>query len=204
MVQIAYEDAQAYAKWAGKRLPTEAEWEFAARGGLAGKPFVWGDDFRPNGKWMANTHQGNFPNHDTGADGYPGIAPVAQFPPNGYGLYDMAGNVWQWTSDWYRPDYYKQLAAGGVARNPKGPDIVIRSRGADRAQEGTSRRIVSLHRSILLTLHRGHQRQRRSQHGDEPSRVSLRGRCEDSRQSQVYAPKGGHRQLAKNISQCPG
>jgi formylglycine-generating enzyme len=122
VVQIAYEDAQAYAKWAGKRLPTEAEWEFAARGGLAGKPFVWGDDFRPNGKWMANTHQGNFPNHDTGADGFPGIAPVAQFPPNGYGLYDMAGNVWQWTSDWYRPDYYKQLAAGGVARNPKGPE----------------------------------------------------------------------------------
>ena len=122
VVQIAYEDAQAYAKWAGKRLPTEAEWEFAARGGLAGKPFVWGDDFRPNGKWMANTHQGHFPDKDAGSDGFPGIAPVAQFPPNGYGLYDMAGNVWQWTSDWYRPDYYKQLAAGGVARNPKGPD----------------------------------------------------------------------------------
>jgi len=121
VVQIAYEDALAYAKWAGKRLPTEAEWEFAARGGLAGKPFVWGDEFRPNGKWMANTHQGNFPNQDTGADGYPGIAPVAEFPPNGYGLYDMAGNVWQWTSDWYRPDYYKTIA-NGVTRNPKGPE----------------------------------------------------------------------------------
>lgn len=124
VVQIGYEDALAYAKWAGKRLPTEAEWEFAARGGLAGKPFVWGDEFRPNGKWMANTHQGHFPNKDSGADGYPGIAPVAQFPPNRYGLYDMAGNVWQWTADWYRPDYYQQLvAAGGVARNPQGPDI---------------------------------------------------------------------------------
>ena len=121
VVQIAYTDAQAYAKWAGKRLPTEAEWEFAARGGLTGKPFVWGDSFQPNGKWMANTHQGHFPNRDTGADGYAGIAPVAHYPPNGYGLYDMAGNVWQWTSDWYRPDYYQQLAAGGVARNPKGP-----------------------------------------------------------------------------------
>ena len=122
VVQVAYEDAQAYAKWAGKRLPTEAEWEFAARGGLAGKPFVWGDQFRPNGKWMANTHQGHFPNHDTGEDGHVGIAAVAQYPPNGYGLYDMAGNVWQWTSDWYRPDYYQQLvAAGGVARNPQGP-----------------------------------------------------------------------------------
>src|SRR6185312_16166985 len=75
VVQVAYEDAEAYAKWAGKRLPTEAEWEFAARGGLAGKPFVWGDEFRPNGKWMANTHQGHFPTKDTGADGYIGIAP---------------------------------------------------------------------------------------------------------------------------------
>ena len=122
VVHVAYEDAVAYAKWAGKRLPTEAEWEFAARGGLAGKRYPWGDQFRPSGKWMANTHQGHFPNIDTGADGYAGIAPVAQYPPNGYGLYDMAGNVWQWTSDWYRPDYYRQLAAaGGVTRNPQGP-----------------------------------------------------------------------------------
>jgi formylglycine-generating enzyme required for sulfatase activity len=122
VVQIAYEDAEAYAKWAGKRLPTEAEFEFAARGGLTGKPFVWGDEFRPQGKWMANTHQGHFPNTNTAEDGYAGLAPVAKFPPNGYGLYDMAGNVWQWTSDWYRPDYYQHLAStGGVARNPKGP-----------------------------------------------------------------------------------
>jgi len=122
VVHVAYEDAVAYAKWAGKRLPTEAEWEFAARGGLAGKPFVWGDEFRPNGKWMANTHQGHFPNTDTGEDGFIGISPVAHYPPNRYGLYDMAGNVWQWTSDWYRPDYYEQLASmGSVARNPQGP-----------------------------------------------------------------------------------
>ena len=122
VVHIAYADALAYAKWAGKRLPTEAEWEFAARGGLAGKPYVWGDEFRPNNKWMANTHEGHFPDKDTGGDGYVGIAPVGKFAPNGYGLFDMAGNVWQWTSDWYRPDYYQHLKAAGVARNPQGPD----------------------------------------------------------------------------------
>jgi len=123
VVQIAYPDAEAYAKWAGKRLPTEAEFEFAARGGLSGKTYVWGDEFRPNGKWMANTWQGKFPVRDTGDDGFAGIAPVKSFPPNGYGLYDMAGNVWQWCSDWYRPDYYAQLAkTGAVTVNPQGPD----------------------------------------------------------------------------------
>jgi len=123
VVHVAYPDAEAYAKWAGKRLPTEAEFEFAARGRLAGKTYVWGNEFRPNGKWMANTWQGKFPVKDTGEDGFAGIAPVKSFPPNGYGLYDMAGNVWQWCSDWYRPDYYQTLAdKGGVAVNPQGPD----------------------------------------------------------------------------------
>jgi formylglycine-generating enzyme len=122
VVQIAYEDAEAYARWAGKRLPREAEWEFAARGGLTGKVYAWGDEFRPGGKWMANTHQGRFPDEDTAEDGYNGISPVAKYPPNGYGLYDISGDVWQWTSDWYKPDYYAQLATtGGVSRNPKGP-----------------------------------------------------------------------------------
>lgn len=136
VVQIAYEDAAAYAKWAGKRLPTEAEWEFAARGGLAGKPYVWGDSFRPGGKWMANTHQGHFPDRDTGDDGYKGIAPVAKFLPNGYGLFDMAGNVWQWTSDWYRPDYYQQLASVGTAHDPQGPDSAY-----DPSEPGHQKRV---------------------------------------------------------------
>jgi formylglycine-generating enzyme required for sulfatase activity len=122
VVQVAYEDAVAYATWAAKRVPTEAEWEFAARGGLSAKLYPWGDQFRPGGKSMTNSHQGHFPDRDDGEDGFRGLAPVAQFPANGYGLYDVAGNVWEWVSDWYRPDYYAELAAaGGVARNPRGP-----------------------------------------------------------------------------------
>jgi sulfatase modifying factor 1 len=124
VVHIAYEDAAAYAKWAGKRLPTEAEWEFAARGGMVGKPYAWGDELKPDGKWQANIYQGKFPvkGGDTGEDGFKGIAPVAQFRPNAYGLFDVSGNVWEWCSDWYRADYYSTLSEqGGVASNPQGP-----------------------------------------------------------------------------------
>jgi formylglycine-generating enzyme required for sulfatase activity len=136
VVHVAFPDAQAYARWAGKRLPTEAEFEFAARGGLTGKPYAWGDDFRPGGRWMANTFQGHFPNDDTGDDGWKGIAPVASYPANAYGLHDIAGNVWEWVSDWYRPDTYAKLAAGGTARNPRGPDD-----GFDPEEAGVAERV---------------------------------------------------------------
>lgn len=122
VVQIAYADAVAYANWAGKRLPTESEWEFAARGGLSGKVYAWGDEFTPGGKWMANIYQGSFPNTEKSEDGSTGLAPVEKYPANGYGLFDMAGNVWEWCTDWYRPDSYAQLANSEVTRNPQGPD----------------------------------------------------------------------------------
>jgi formylglycine-generating enzyme required for sulfatase activity len=122
VVHVSWYDAVAYAEWAGKRLPTEAEWEFAACGGLQGKTYVWGNEPFSEEKPQCNCWQGEFPWKNTEKDGYLRTSPVKAFPPNGYGLYDMAGNVWQWCSDWYQTDLYRERASQGMIVNPKGPE----------------------------------------------------------------------------------
>ena len=117
VVHVSYHDTQAYCRWAGKRLPTEAEWEYAARGGLDRNRFAWGDELLPRGRWMCNIWQGNFPTRNTVEDGHLATAPVKSYRANGYGLWNVAGNVWEWCADWFSPDYYGQSPAW----DPRGP-----------------------------------------------------------------------------------
>ena len=141
MVQVSWDDAVAYARWAGKRLPTEAEWEFAARGGLNEQPYVWGSDPYSESEPQANLWTGSFPYKNTAMDGYVRTAPVGTFAPNGYGLFDMAGNVWEWCSDWYDRDLYKRRPQAQVTNNPQGPDQSsdsMRPYMSQRSQRGGS------------------------------------------------------------------
>ena len=136
VVHVAYEDVLAYAAWAGKELPTEAQWECAARGGVEGAVYTWGNEFAPGGKLMANTWQGEFPWQNLLSDGYARTAPVGSFPPNGFGLYDMAGNVWEWTTDWYQERHPANATrACCIPVNPRGG---TREQSVDPAQPESS------------------------------------------------------------------
>ena len=134
MTHVAFSDAVAYAAWAGQDIPTEAEWEYAARGGLDGKIFCWGDEFAPRGRMMANTWQGEFPWQNLLLDRHQGTSPVKTFPPNGYGLYDMAGNVWEWTSDYFSPPPIDQDHPCCTPHNPRmaSPDTSFDTGSSDR------------------------------------------------------------------------
>ncbi|MEZ5366901.1 MAG: formylglycine-generating enzyme family protein [Bryobacterales bacterium] len=129
VVDVSWDDAVAYCEWAGKRLPTEAEFEYAERGGLPNAEFAWGNEFAPGGQFRANTWQGIFPEKDEKSDGFSGVAPVKSFSPNGYGLYDMTGNVWEWVADWFDPSYYSM----SPTHNPLGP-----KQGTQKVQRGGS------------------------------------------------------------------
>jgi formylglycine-generating enzyme len=136
VTHVAYEDAEAYAAWAGKDLPTEAEWEHAARGGLDGAVFAWGDEFAPGGRMMANTWQGSFPWQNLLTDGFEGTSPVGSFPANGYGLHDMTGNVWEWTSDYFAPRH--PAAAAHACCAPRNPRVTAREHSMVPGEPGAN------------------------------------------------------------------
>ena len=178
VVHVAYRDAEAYAKWAGKDLPTEAEWELAARGGLDGAEFAWGDEFTPGGKHMANTWQGEFPRENLCEDGFARTSPVTAFPPNGYGLHDMIGNVWEWTTDWYSSKHEADAPkACCIPENPRGgPEAASydpRLPKIKDSAQGAQRRLAPVRSELLPPLSPGRAPCRGGRHINKPCRLSL-------------------------------
>ena len=202
VVHVSYADALAYAKWAGKDLPTEAEWEFAARGGLDGAEFAWGDEFTPGGVHMANTWQGEFPLHNLREDGYERTSPVTAFPPNGYGVHDMIGNVWEWTADWYSPKHEADAPkACCIPENPRGgreeASLDPPARYQDPAQ-GHQGRLASLRAELLPALPPGGAPCRDGGHVNQPSWIQVREaqegrRCELTPASDALPTRGPDR-----------
>ena len=178
VVHISFRDAEAYAKWAGKELPTEAEWEYAARGGLEGVEFAWGSELVPGGKYMANTWQGEFPWQNLMSDGYETTSPVGAYPPNGYGLYDMIGNTWEWTTDWYSQKHAADPAKPCcMPQNPRGgpEERELRSVPAQHqdSAQGDQRRLVPLRAELLPPLSPCRAPRRADRYLDLPSRLPL-------------------------------
>ena len=205
VVHTAYRDAEAYARWAGKELPTEAEWEFAARGGLDGAEFAWGDEFAPGGRQMANTWQGGFPHENTRLDGYERTSPVTAFPPNGYGIHDMIGNVWEWTTDWF-----SRAARGRAieavlhprepARRARGPELRPLPAADQDPAQGGQRRLAPLRAELLPPLPPGRAPRPAGRHVDEPRRIPLR-RSEPT--GSMMAPTLSSRSRTSGVQAAP-
>ncbi len=192
VVHVSFSDALAYAGWAGKDLPTEAEWEFAARGGLDGAEFAWGDQFTPGGEHMANTWQGEFPRQNLNVDGYERTSPVTAFPPNGYGLHDMIGNVWEWTSDWYAPKHEADVPkACCIPENPRGGRRRTKLRSApaehQNSAQGSERRLAPLCAELLPALSAGRPPCRGDRYVHQPRRIPVRE--EDSSSGIIVSPQ---------------
>ena len=177
VVHVAFADTQAYAQWVGKDVPTEAEWEFAARGGLEDAEFAWGDELTPGGKQMANTWQGNFPVENLEADGFARTSPVTAFPANGYGAHDMIGNMWEWTTDWFTAAHQADAAkACCIPKNPRGGAEAqqLRRQAADQdSSQGDQGRLASVRAELLPALSPRGAARRADRYVDEPPRLSL-------------------------------